>query len=366
VPSLPAVPSLSAVGVPPAALVHAHAHLPVPATGPAPAPVPVPASRPALAAAFASGPYPLLVLALATLALVLGVWGLTAWTGGRSDRAALVERLVAEADGGARSGRRPAFSGLDRRIRRYGWGRRLAGRLAATGTNLTPGQFTAAVVGLVALSWLLAALILAPFFGPIAAVVAAWTGYSFLEWRRRVRTERFIAQLPDLARVLANATQAGLALRTAVSMAAEELEAPAGEELKQVADAMAVGHSVEDALGELQQRLPSRELVVLVTTLVLSSRAGGSVVESLRNLTVTLEERKETRREIRTQMSQVTVTAYAVPVIGIGSLLLLDRIMPGSLGAMTGSTIGRICVLISLGLYAVGFVLIRRMSRIDV
>lgn len=149
-------------------------------------------------------------------------------------------------------------------------------------------------------------------------------------------------------------------------MAAEELEAPAGEELKQVADAMALGHSVEDALGELQQRLPSRELVVLVSTLVLSSRAGGSVVESLRNLTVTLEERKETRREIRTQMSQVTVTAYAVPVIGIGSLLLLNRIMPGSLSAMTGSGIGRICVLVALALYVVGFALIRRMSRIDV
>ena len=314
---------------------------------------------------FATGPYPLLVMGAAAVALVLGVWGLHAWRGGRADRAALVERLAA-GGGSAQPPHTAAFARLDRRVRRYAWGRRLAGRLAATGTTLTPGQFTAAVVGIVAGAWLVAAVVLAPFFGPIAAILAAWCGYSFLEWRRRVRTERFIAQLPDLARVLANATQAGLALRTAVSMAAEELDAPAGEELKQVSDAMALGHSVEDALGELQQRLPSRELIVLVSTLVLSSRAGGSVVESLRNLTVTLEERKETRREIRTQMSQVTVTAYAVPVIGLGSLLLLDRIMPGSLSAMTGSTVGRICVLISLGLYVVGFVLIRRMSRIDV
>lgn len=231
---------------------------------------------------------------------------------------------------------------------------------------MTPGQFTAAFIATVAAAWLLAAMVLAPFFGPIAALLAGWTAYSFLSWRRRVRTELFIAQLPDLARVLANATQAGLALRTAVSMAADELDAPAGEELRQVADAMAVGHSVEDALAELQQRLPSRELIVLVSTLVLSSRAGGSVVESLRNLTVTLEERKETRREVRTQMSQVTVTAYAVPVIGIGALLLLDRIIPGSLGSLTGSNIGRICVLISLSLYVIGFLLIRRMSRIDV
>ncbi|MFI0940730.1 type II secretion system F family protein [Streptomyces sp. NPDC021020] len=316
---------------------------------------------------FAAGPYPLLVLGVTLLALVLAVWGVHAWRGGRADRAALVERLAAElgAAGEARGSTVP-FARLDRRVRRYAWGRRLAGQLAATGTDLTPGQFTAASIGVVAGAWVAAWVVFAPFFGPIAALVAGWTAYSFLAWRRRVRTERFIAQLPDLARVLANATQAGLALRTAVSMAAEELDAPAGEELRQVADAMALGHSVEDALGELQQRLPSRELVVLVSTLVLSSRAGGSVVESLRNLTVTLEERKETRREIRTQMSQVTVTAYAVPVIGLGSLFLLDRVMPGSLSAMTGSNIGRICVLISLGLYVVGFALIRRMSRIDI
>jgi tight adherence protein B len=317
----------------------------------------------AAGAGFAAGPYPLLVLAVSVLALALGVWGVHAWHGGRADRAALVDRLAGDSGAGPRQA---TFAGLDRRVRGYAWGRRLAGRLAATGSGLTPGQFVASALGVVALAWLLAATLLAPFFGPIAALIAGWTAYSFLEWRRRLRTERFIAQLPDLARVLANATQAGLALRTAVSMAAEELDAPAGEELRQVADAMAVGHSIEDALAELQQRLPSRELIVLVSTLVLSSRAGGSVVESLRNLTVTLEERKETRREIRTQMSQVTVTAYAVPVIGIGSLLLLNRIMPGSLSAMTGSNVGRICVLVSLALYVIGFALIRRMSRIDV
>ncbi|MDJ0342743.1 type II secretion system F family protein [Streptomyces sp. H10-C2] len=307
---------------------------------------------------------PLIVIGATLVALVLGVWGLHAWSGGRAERAALVERLAGEPGEG--TGRHVPFAGLDRRVRATRWGRRLAGRLAATGTALTPGQFTAAAVGVVGGAWLVAHVVLAPFFGPIAGLIAFWSAYSFLEWRRRIRTERFIAQLPELARVLANATQAGLALRTAVGMAADELEAPAGEELKKVADAMAMGHSVEDSLAELQERLPSRELIVLVSTLVLSSRAGGSVVESLRNLTVTLEERKETRREIRTQMSQVTVTAYAVPVIGIGSLFLLNQIMPGSLSAMTGSNLGRICVLISLGLYVVGFWMIRRMSRIDV
>jgi tight adherence protein B len=100
--------------------------------------------------------------------------------------------------------------------------------------------------------------------------------------------------------------------------------------------------------------------------LVLSNKAGGQVVGALRNLTETLEERKETRREIRTQLSQVNLTAYAVPLLGVGSLFLMDGVKEGALERMTGSPLGQAAVLIAFGLYAVGFVLIRRMSRIDV
>ncbi len=218
----------------------------------------------------------------------------------------------------------------------------------------------------VAALWLIGQATLAPFFGPLAGLLGIWAAVQFLNWQRQKRIERFINQLPELARILANATQAGLALRTAIGMAAEELEAPAGEELAKVADQLAIGHSLDDALGELADRLPSRELVVLVTTLVLSNRAGGQVVSALRNLTETLEERKETRREIRTQLSQVTMTSYAVPVLGIGALFLMNGVKSGALDRMTGSPVGQACVIIAFGMYAVGFVLIRRLSRIDV
>lgn len=106
--------------------------------------------------------------------------------------------------------------------------------------------------------------------------------------------------------------------------------------------------------------------MVLVTTLVLSNRAGGTVVSSLRNLTETLEERKETRREVKTQLSQVTVTAYAVPAFGIGAMLLMNAVMPGALDRMTGAFIGQAAVVVAIALYAIGFVVIRRLSRIDV
>ncbi|WP_066953250.1 type II secretion system F family protein, partial [Streptomyces lushanensis] len=219
--------------------------------------------------------------------------------------------------------------------------------------------------GLLALYFVVGA-VFAPFFGVLAALIGIWGGNAFLNWQRTKRTEAFIGQLPELTRVLANATQAGLAMRTALAMAAEELDDPAGEELRRVADQLAIGHSLDDALGELADRLPSRELVVLVTTLVLSSRAGGQVVTSLRNLTETLEERKETRREVTTMLSQVKVTALAVPLLGLGFLLMINATTPGALDKMTGSVVGQLGTGIAFAMYAVGYLLIGRLSRVQV
>ncbi|MFI5616557.1 type II secretion system F family protein [Streptomyces sp. NPDC051567] len=310
---------------------------------------------------------PLILLALGAtlLACLFVVLGLHAYAAGHAQRAALVERLSSsDAPEGVGRGRR--FRALDRRLRRTAFGRWIERRLATTGLAVTPGEFLVHVLLAVAGAWLLAAALLAPFFGPVAGLIGLWSANAFLSWQRTRRTERFISQLPELARILANATQAGLALRTAIGIAAEELEAPAGEELARVADRLAVGHSIDEALGEMAQRLPSRELVVLVSTLVLSARSGGAIVGSLRNLTVTLEQRKETRREIRTQLSQVMVTAYLVPAIGLASLLLVNTMLPGALDRMTGAFIGQTAVLVALSLFTLGFLLIRRLSKIEV
>ncbi|MEU2977874.1 type II secretion system F family protein [Streptomyces hirsutus] len=306
-----------------------------------------------------------LTTGITLLTCVLAVAGVHLYAAGRAQRQALVDRL-AYAGQVTVNGRRRHFPTLDRRLRRTRFGRKLELRLTATGLDITPGEFFACVVALGLGLLLTGQAVLAPFFGPLAGLLGIWAAFQFLDWQRQKRIEKFINQLPELARILANATQAGLALRTAIGMAAEELEAPAGEELAKVDNQLALGASMDDALGELAERLPSRELVVLVTTLVLSNRAGGQVVSALRNLTDTLEERKETRREVRTQLSQVSMTSYAVPVLGVGSLFLMNGVKDGALERMTGSPVGQGAVIVAFGLYAIGFVLIRRLSRIDV
>ncbi|CAM5422464.1 Type II secretion system protein GspF domain-containing protein OS=Streptomyces alboniger OX=132473 GN=CP975_22455 PE=4 SV=1 [Streptomyces alboniger] len=310
----------------------------------------------------------LLALGATLLTCTLAVAGVHTYASGRAQRAALEDRLAlgpGSGDGGP-PGRSRRFAAVDRRLRRTRLGRAIHLRLSSTGLDLTAGEFFTYVVAVVAALWAMAAATLAPFFGPIAGLVAVWSAVAFLNWQRQKRIEAFINQLPDVARILANATAAGLALRTSLAMAAEELEAPAGEELSHVADQLTMGRSIDDTLGELAARLPSRELVVLVTTLVLSNKAGGTVVNSLRNLTQTLEDRKETRREVRTMLSEVHATAFTVPLLGLGSLLLINSSNEGALERVTGSPMGQTLILISLGLYGIGFLAIRRLGKIEV
>jgi tight adherence protein B len=310
----------------------------------------------------------LIILGATLLAGVLAVAGVHTLASGRAHRRALLDRLEAAGPEALPqpAGRRRHFTAVDRRLRRTGTGRRIQRRLSATGLDVTPGEFTVYVLAGVVGLWLLAGTLLAPFFGPIAGLIGLCTAAAFLGRQRQKRIEAFINQLPEVSRILANATSAGLAMRTALAMAAEELEAPAGDELTRVVNRLAVGQSMEEALDELAERLPSRELVVLVTTLVLSHRAGGTIVSSLRNLTTTLEERKETHREVRTMLAEVNATAYTIPVLGLGAMLMMNSMSPGALERVTGSALGQLAMVVAVSLFVVGFYVIRRLGRIEV
>ncbi|MEU8673699.1 type II secretion system F family protein [Streptomyces sp. NPDC048560] len=308
---------------------------------------------------------PLLTIGVTLLAGLFAVLGVHIYSSGKAQRQILFDRM-SQTGQITIGGRNRRFRGIDRRLRRTGLGKKIERKISATGLDLTPGEYAVYVVAALLGLYFVVGSIFAPFFGLLAAFIGLWGGNAFLNYQRAKRTEAFINQLPELTRVLANATQAGLALRTAIAMAVEELDDPAHEELRRVADRLSVGHSLDDALNELVERLPSRELTVLVSTLILSNRAGGTIVSSLRNLTETLEERKETRREVTTLLSQVKVTAVAVPILGMGFLLIINGMRAGALDDMTAATPGRIAVVIAAGLYGLGFFLINRLTRVRI
>ncbi|MFD3688369.1 type II secretion system F family protein [Nocardiopsis sp. NPDC058631] len=254
---------------------------------------------------------------------------------------------------------------LDAAIYRTQWGSRLHRRIARSGADVRLSTFVLALTGGTLLAVVVVWQVLAPFFGLLAAVGVAFLFFSYLNRAEAKRREEFTAQLPDVARVLGNATSAGLALPTAVAMAADELDGPAGEELGRMAESMKLGASFEEAVRELRERMPSRELGVLLSTLVVASRSGGSLVTALRNISETLENRKETRREVQTILSETTSTVWALGFMSVGALFLINGIEPGIMRVMTTSVAGVTVLLVVAALFALGFLLVSRITKFD-
>jgi tight adherence protein B len=207
------------------------------------------------------------------------------------------------------------------------------------------------------LSWLLA---------PLAAAAVVPTVVGLVRRRQNRRRERFIGQMPQLARILSNATNAGLSIRTAISIAADEMPEPAAGEMARVAYKLGIGESLDRALDDLERRLPAREVAVLVSTLVVSSRSGGSLITSLRNIADTLDERKQTRREVQTMLAEARSTAFLIPTIGLGSLFLLNTVKADAIDHMLSQTLGKLIFAVALVMYTIGYLVFRRVTRVEV
>lgn len=297
-------------------------------------------------------------LLLATL--VVAAAGLRLVHAGRSDRRALAARVS-----GVHAIRPAVRSRWDGLVRGRSWGARLAARLTAAGIGVRPGDFVGLVVlGAVAAS-LAARALVSTTVAPVGGAIVVWAAFAWVRRRRAHRTEQFVGQLPELARVLSNATSAGLAIRTAVEMAATELDDPAGAELRRVAEELRLGQSIDVALANLEARMPSREVGVLIGTLIIQHRAGGSLVSALREMAAALDARHDLRRELKTLLAGSVYTSYVVVVMGVGSLLVLNLIHPGALHTMTSKLIGQVALAVAGLLYGLGFFLIKRTTRIE-
>lgn len=307
-----------------------------------------------------AGALGLLGLLLAFAVLLLGMWQLL-WASARA--AELRERADALPDEsiGIRARRR-----ADERIRGSARGQRLLVEpLAAAGIDLRPYQLALIAVGGAFAGYQLAALFTPEWFAVVFAAACVRALWAWIEYKRRKRLELFVAQLPELAQLLSNGASAGLSIVAAMERARDELSEPARSEVRVVLEQMRIGQSLDLALERLRERMPSRELAVLVGTLVIQQRSGGDVVNALMNMSEALEQRKDLRREVRTLMSGAIFTAYVVVGLGVGTVFLLNAIAPGVLDRMLASPVGIAVFAFAGVMYAIGLLLVRNVTRIE-
>lgn len=251
-------------------------------------------------------------------------------------------------------------------LHRLPFSKPLRRRIFSAGLNwdvaITELALTGATVG----TFLLSRLLVGHIAGGIFAILIPAVFFQWLRRRRDQRVERFIAQLPEVSRVLSNGTSAGMSIERALVLAAQEMSEPAGVELKRTTSQLALGWSLNSALTDLAERMPSRELNVLVRTIIIQSTAGGALASALHDIALALEDRKQLHREVRTAIIGSAFSAYLVPIIGLAAIILMNMMKPGVLDSMASSFIGRIILLAALLCFGIGALLMKLVSRVEV
>ncbi|HUG85065.1 MAG TPA: type II secretion system F family protein [Euzebya sp.] len=305
---------------------------------------------------------PTAMLSLLALVLVLLVLGIASYDRGRTQQVVARRRTLL-------SMRRERISPWRRAaqatVLRVPFGRGVDERLRRAGIEgVLAGDAVLAALAAAGIVLLLSVQLLAAVAAIILAVVTLVAADRYLDRRVRRRAEQFADQLADIARLLSNAASAGMAIPNALSLTAREMEEPAHSLLSQAVRRMDVGQTLAGAMDELQEQAPSREMAVLVSTLVIQQRSGGDVIEALREMSFNLEARRDLKREVDTTMAGVRFTAYAVMGLGVGTLLLLEALSSGTLRRMTDRPVGQLVLVVAFGLYGAGFLAMRRLSRV--
>jgi tight adherence protein B len=290
-----------------------------------------------------SDPSSALLLLLGCLGVAFG--GLALYVSGAGRRALLAQR---SASARGESPLAVLARRLEVRLRGTRLGDRLETLLVSAAVPVTPVGFLALLAGSFAAGYGVGVVFLSAVVGVLIGLGAMGACFAWVKRERGKRRTAFVAQLPEVARLLSNGASAGLSLAAAVV-----------EELR-------VGRSLDEALVRLKRRLPSREVAVLMSTLVIQQRAGGDTVQALQELSDTLENRKDTLREVRTLMSGAVATSYIVAAMGVGVIVLMNVVSPGVLGTMTSEPIGLAALAVAGTLYAAGLLVIRTITKVDV
>ena len=224
------------------------------------------------------------------------------------------------------------------------------------------------------IEWLIVLL----FAGAAAGVVwyfvggikikAGWqNGQSPLaRWLDNRRRDRFNVQLPEALATMSNALRAGFSISQAFDSVVEQGEKPMSEEFAILQQQLKIGMSFEDALESMSQRVGSDELTLVTTAILISRKTGGNVTEIFDKISETIRGRMKIERKVKTLTAQGRIQGIIVSAMPIFLGLVMTMIKPRLMIPYLTSPMGMLSVLVMCALIFVGWLMIRKIIKIDI
>ena len=274
--------------------------------------------------------------------------------GPRATPRELVDRLL-----------KPAVENLSQR-------RRVAGKptmgedLARAGLNMGAPEYLLIRISAVALGALIGLFRFGFSLGPvILGIVGFFVPPLVVTYLQRRRQQQFNDQLGSMLQLLSNSLKTGYAIDRALETVAAKSQPPVSTEFERVTTEITLGTSVEDALSALLLRINSPDLEFIVTAILLHVRVGGNLAEVLDNISDTLRDRLQTKRDMSVLTAQSRASASIITGLPILLALGLYVFVPGYYAPMTSSWVGYVMLGFAGLMIVIGNLLIQRMTALE-
>lgn len=217
--------------------------------------------------------------------------------------------------------------------------------------------------------------------GALAAIVAGWllgglevalplsvAGPALAAWAISSRRRRYRAaverSLPEVATAVADSLAAGRSLRASLPAAAAYLDGPPAAELARLGAELDLGAGTAEAVAAWRARMRSERVDAFAAALLSQRLAGGDLAGLLRRFAAGAAERDRVAEDARSATAQARFTGLLVVAMPTGGALFAELVQPGFLAKLLGSPAAAILLAMAAGLQTIGFVAIRRLSRV--
>jgi tight adherence protein B len=246
-------------------------------------------------------------------------------------------------------------------------GQRTETELASLFVFVSAGRLLGLTVALAAVVVGLALLLRAPV--PLAlsvGIFALAVPRLTLRMLRSRWQSRLAQQLPDALALWAGLLRAGQSSQQALAQVAQRQSAPLGDELRFVLGQLRMGIPLETTFDSLEERSALADLRLLSTLLATQRELGGNLAESLHRLAELLRGRLQMEARIASLTAQGRMQGVVVGVLPLLLLAVLYVMEREAMQVLHTTWQGWAALAAICFLELVGFVLIRRIVRIDI
>ena len=260
---------------------------------------------------------------------------------------------------------KPAAENLSQRRRKDGKPT-LGEDLARAGLNITASEYLLIRIGTVALGALIGLFRFGFSLGPIIlGALGFLVPPVIVAYLQRRRQQQFNEQLGSMLQLLSNSLKTGYAIDRALETVAAKSQPPVSTEFERVTTEVTLGTPVEDALSALLLRINSPDLEFIVTAILLHIRVGGNLAEVLDNISETLRDRLQTKRDMSVLTAQSRASATIITGLPILLALGLYVFVPGYYAPMTSTWVGYSMLAFAGFMILIGNLIIQRMTALE-